>query len=214
MIVASHRRKNILSSLSMVMLSLALTACAGDRSYTSMDTGAQVADQGTVQEMQPDNLKQLESLTDPPKRGAQDPIYVKFAPPVLDKKMQQIEKRKGTVAQRLRNELASDPIIQLVPEKKRSGPKGQSSHAPSIADVDVASTVSLKEVAVVNRKTGKPRKAAAVVFEATITSQVPPASYTVSETGLVLENTEVSKRFVNQVRQVIIEKIGPGIPAH
>lgn len=213
MIVTSHRRKNVLSSLSIVILSLALTACAGDRSYTSTDTGAQVADQGTAQEMQTNNLKQLESLNDPPKRGSQDPIYVKFAPPVLDKKMQQIEKRKGAVAQRLRNELASDPIIQLVPEK-RPALQGQSSPASSIADVDVASTVSLKDVAVVNRKTGKPGKTAAVVFEATITSQVPPASYTVSETGLVLENTEVSKRFVKQVRQVIIEKIGPGIPAH
>ena len=52
----------------------------------------------------------------------------------------------------------------------------------------------------------------AVVFEAIITSQVPPTTYTVSETGHVLKNVEVSKRFAQQIRQVIVEKIGPRIP--
>ena len=54
----------------------------------------------------------------------------------------------------------------------------------------------------------------AVVFEATITTQVPPATYNVAESGHVLKNLEVSKRFVKQVRQVILEKIAPTIPAH
>ena len=85
---------------------------------------------------------------------------------------------------------------------------------PSIADVEVASKVSMKEVVGVNRKTGKPGKMVAIVFEATITSQVPPASYTVLESGHVLQNVEVSKRFARQVKQVILEKIGPDIPAH
>jgi hypothetical protein len=56
------------------------------------------------------------------------------------------------------------------------------------------------------RQTGKPGKMVAVVFEATITSQVPPASYTVSESGHILKNAEVSKRFAKQVKQVIVEK--------
>jgi hypothetical protein len=54
----------------------------------------------------------------------------------------------------------------------------------------------------------------AVVFEATITSQTPPAIYTVSESGHAQRNLEVSKRFAKQVKQVILEKIGPNIPAH
>jgi hypothetical protein len=65
-----------------------------------------------------------------------------------------------------------------------------------------------------NRQTGKPGKMVAVVFEATITSQVPPALYTVSESGNILQNVEVSKRFAKQVKQVIVEKIGPDIPAN
>jgi hypothetical protein len=35
----------------------------------------------------------------------------------------------------------------------------------------------------------------------------------VSESGHVSKNVEVSKRFVKQVKQVILEKIGPNIPA-
>lgn len=213
MIVTSHQPKSVLSFLSIAMLSLAFTACAGGP-YTSTQSAEQVAAQATAQQAQANETKQIESLNAPPKRSPQDPIYVNLAAPVLDSKMQQIEKRKGAVAQRIRKEFSSDPIIQLVPEKKSTAEQGQSAFAPSIADVDVASKVSLKEMAGLNRKTGKPGKVAAVVFEATITSQVPPATYTVSETGHVLENVEVSKRFAKQVRQVIIERIGPEIPAH
>jgi hypothetical protein len=79
--------------------------------------------------------------------------------------------------------------------------------------VEVSPKVSLREAYGVDRKTGKRSKVLAVVFEATITSQVPPATYTVSESGHVSKNVEVSKRFAKQVKQVILEKIGPNIPA-
>jgi formylmethanofuran dehydrogenase subunit B len=119
--------------------------------------------------------------------------------------MREAEKPKGAVAQQIRKELSSDPIIQLVPRNKK---------AASVADVTVASKVSLMEMKGVNRKTGKPGKMTAVVMEATITSQSPPAIYTVYESGHVLQNEEVSKRFAKQIRQVILEKVGPQIPAH
>jgi hypothetical protein len=158
--------------------------------------------------------EQLEGLDAGPKRGPQDPIYVNLAPPVLDGKMQRAERSKGAVAQQLRNEFMSDPIIQLIPATNGATGFGKSNPGLSIVDVDVISKVSLKEVQGINRKTGKTGKMLAVVFEATITSQVPQASYTVSESGNVLKNVEVSKRFAQQVRQVILERIGPGIPAH
>ena len=88
------------------------------------------------------------------------------------------------------------------------------SHGAASADVEVSPKVSLKEAYGIDRKTGKPSKMLAVVFEATITTQVPPATYNVTESGHVLKNLEVSKRFVTQVRQVILEKIAPTIPAH
>jgi hypothetical protein len=174
----------------------------------------QVAAQETAEQVRARKAAMLETLSAAPKRQPQDPIYVSLAPPVLDGKMQQAERSKGAVAQQILNEFASDPIIKLVAgNQARAGLKNPRA-TPSIADVEVSSKVSIKEVYGVNRQTGKPGKMVAVVFEATITSQVPPASYTVSESGHILKNVEVSKRFAKQVKQVIVEKIGPGIPAH
>lgn len=174
----------------------------------------QVAAQETAEQARVRRAAMLESLGSIPKRQPQDPIYVSLAPPVLDGKMQQAEKPKGAVAQQIHNEFASDPIIKLVAgNQARAGLKKHGA-TPSIADVEVASKVSIKEVYGVNRQTGKPGKMVAVVFEATITSQVPPGVYTVSESGSIFQNVEVSKRFAKQVRQVIVEKIGPDIPAN
>jgi hypothetical protein len=157
------------------------------------------------QQTQVNEADRSDFLNTKPLRGPQDPIYVNLASTVLDKKMQEAEKPKGAVAQQIRKELSADPVIQLVSGTKK---------AASIVDVTVASKVSLMEMKGVHRKTGKPGKMTAVVMEATITSQSPPAIYTVYESGHVLQNDEVSKRFAKQIRQVILEKVGPQIPAH
>jgi hypothetical protein len=150
-----------------------------------------------------------------PKRRPDDPIYVNLPSPVLDSKIQQVEKPKGAIGQYIRNEFASDPIIQLVPDlkSKKMGRK-TSQAALRTADVEVASKVSLKEVLGINSTTGKPSKMVNIVFEATISSQSPPVTYTVSESGHILQNMAVSKRFAKQIREVIVEKIGPDLPAH
>jgi hypothetical protein len=185
-------------------------------SHETQDSMAtrQVAAQKTAEQVRARKAAVLDTLGSIPKRQPQDPIYVSLPPPILDGKMQQAEKPKGALAEQIHNEFASDPIIKLVPgNQARVGLKKHGATS-SIADVEVSSTVSVKEVYGVNRQTGKAGKMVAVVFEATITSQVPPALYTVSESGHILQNVEVSKRFAKQVRQVIVEKIGPGIPAN
>ena len=174
----------------------------------------QVATQEMAEQILARKTVKLETISAAPKRQPEDPIYVSLAPPILDGKMQQAEKPKGAVAQQIRNEFDSDPIIKLVAGSQNRAGQWKPRATPSIADVEVSSKVSIKEVYSMNRQTGKPGKMIAVVFEATITSQVPPASYTVSESGHILENMEVSKRFARQVKQVIVEKIGPGIPAN
>jgi hypothetical protein len=192
------------------MLSMAVAACAGG-DFASKDTGEdsvakqQLDAQTKSQQTQAYEAEQSNLLNAKPLRGPQDPIYVNLASTVLDKKMQEAEKPKGAVAQQIRKELSSDPVIQLVPGNKK---------AASIIDVTVAPKVSLMEMKGVHRKTGKPGKMTAVVMEATITSQSPPAIYTVYESGHVLQNEEVSKRFAKQIREVILEKVGPQIPAH
>jgi hypothetical protein len=156
---------------------------------------------------------QLEQSSRALKRQPTDPIYVSLAQPVLDTQMEKAERSKGAVAEQIRSELEADPIIKLIEENhSRSGLLR--SHEVASADVAVSPKVSLKEAYGIDRKTGKPSKMLAVVFEATITTQVPPATYNVSESGHVLKNLEVSKRFAKQVRQVILDKIGPTIPAH
>lgn len=210
MIHTSSRPYQILSVLSIVMLSVAVAACAGG-DFASKDTGEDFAatqqlDAQTMgQQAQANQAERSDLFNAKPLRGPQDPIYVNLASTVLDKKMQEAEKPKGAVAQHIRKELSSDPVIQLVPGNKK---------AASIIDVTVAPKVSLMEMRGVHRKTGKPGKMTAVVMEATITSQSPPAIYTVYESGHVLQNEEVSKRFAKQIREVILEKVGPLIPAH
>jgi hypothetical protein len=152
-------------------------------------------------------------VSDAPKRQPNEPIYVELASVELDEQMQKAERAKGAVADQIRSELVADPVIQLVEgNQERSGLLKRQLSAG--ADVEVSSKVSLKEAYGLDRKTGKPVKMLAVVFEATITSQMPRATYRVSETGYAQRSLEVSKRFAKQVKQVILEKIGPTIPAH
>jgi hypothetical protein len=172
----------------------------------------QVAAQERTEQLKEKKAEQLEQLSRASKRQPNDPIYVSLAPPVLDGQMQKAERSKGAVAEQIRSEFASDPIIKLIEgNMNRSGLLKP--HGAASADVEVSPKVSLKEAYGINRKTGKPGKMMAVVFEATITSEVPAATYNVSESGHVLRNLEVSKRFAKQVKQVILEKIGPNIPA-
>ena len=173
----------------------------------------QAAAQEIAEQLSAKRADQPEQSSRTLKRQPTDPIYVSLAQPVLDTQMEKAERSKGAVAEQIRSELEADPIIKLIEENhSRSGLLR--SHEVASADVAVSPKVSLKEAYGIDRKTGKPSKMLAVVFEATITTQVPPATYNVSESGHVLKNLEVSKRFAKQVRQVILEKIGPTIPAH
>lgn len=162
------------------------------------------------------NLKKPERLDQgnhASKRQPNEPIYVDLAPAELDEQMQKAERAKGAVADQIRSEFVADPVIKLIERnQERSGLLKP--HLSVSADVEVLPKVSLKEAYGIDRKSGKPVKMLAVVFEATITSQIPPAIYTVSESGQAQRNREVSKRFVRQVKQVILHRIGPNIPAH
>jgi hypothetical protein len=171
----------------------------------------QVAAQEMVDQASAKGAEHLEQLSEGPKRQPNDPIYVTLAPPELDDNMQRAERSKGVVAEQIRREFIGDPIIKLTDEHRNRS--GLLKPRIRVDAIEVSPKVSLREAYRVDRKTGKRSKVLAVVFEATITSQVPPATYTVSESGHVLKNVEVSKRFAKQVKQVILEKIGPNIPA-
>ncbi len=164
-------------------------------------------------ELNLNRTERFDSTNNGSKRQSNEPIYVDLAPAELNEQMQKAERAKGAVAEQIRREFVTDPMIKLIErDQERSGLLKPRLSAG--ADVEVVPKVSLKEAYGIDRKTGKPVKLLAVVFEATITSQTPPATYTVSESGHAQRNLEVSKRFTKQVKQVILEKIGPNIPAH
>ena len=73
-----------------------------------------VAVQEMAEQIQAKKAAQLEALSAILKRQPEGPIYVTLAPPVLDGKMQRTEKSKGAVAQQIRSEFTSHPIIKLL----------------------------------------------------------------------------------------------------
>jgi hypothetical protein len=201
---------------SCIAFSFALSACSAGPTTRTADTSELPATEERVSPQEVVAITQaepVETADATPKRQPEDPIYVKMPAPVLDSKMQSAEKPKGAIGQYIRNEFASDPVIQLVPSAKRKMGKKTSQSPLPAPDVEVASKVSLKEVFSIMGNNGKPTKTLNIVFEATITSQNPQAVYTVSESGHVLQNMAVSKRFARKVRDVIVDKIGPDIPA-
>jgi len=213
-----HPMSMIWSVCSAIVLSVALSACGAGHHTTVADSAdvpkaeENLVSQDVAEVAQEEPNKVADVV---PKRNPNDPIYVNLAVPVLDNRMRKAEKPKGAITQHLRNEFSSDPIIQLIPiPNAKSAKKRKASQVtPPTPDVEVASTVSVQEVLGVNAKTGKPKKILNIVYEATISSQSPPATYTVSESGHILKNMAVSKRFAKQIRDVIVEKIGPEIPA-
>ncbi|MBH0209409.1 MAG: hypothetical protein HP495_13040 [Nitrospira sp.] len=173
----------------------------------------QVAAQEAAANLSRKTTERPDQATNGVKRQSTEPIYVDLAPAVLDEQMQKAERAKGAVADQIRSEFVADPMIKLIDRgQERSGLLKP--HLSAGADVEVLPKVSLKQAYGIDRTTGKPVKVLAVVFEATITSQTPPATYTVSESGQAQRNLEVSRRFANRVKQVIMDKIGPNIPAH
>ena len=207
------RTKNLSIACSGAMLVVSLSACTGWQQANVANDGTppQVGERLTNNEIA--GISPALAAYANQKRRPEDPIYVNLAPAVLDSKIRQAEKPKGAIGQHLRHEFASDPIIQLLPEPKTKIGRKTSQSVPSIADVEVVSTVSLKEVLGLKGTSGKPSKTVRVMFQGTITSQFPPTSYVVSESGPVLQHLAVSKRFAQQIRAVIVEQIGPEIPA-
>lgn len=196
------------------VLIVVLSACTGGQTATVAgdDTDSPVIERLTNNEIA--GITPPQGVRADQKRRPEDPIHVNLVPVILDGRIRQDEKPKGAIGQHLRHEFAADPIIQLLPEPKSKIGRKTSRLVPPTADVEVVSTVSLKEILGVRGATGKPSKMLRIIFEATITSQSPPASYVVSDSGPVLQHRAVSKRFAQQIRDIIVDKIGPEIPAH
>ena len=164
----------------------------------------------------------IERIMMAPKRATDDPIFVALHQTQLDDGLQEAQHSDGAVFTEFRKHFETDPVIELVSEEDMRGREwaelgkalaGKSPNEAPAADIEVVSRGYLKEVAGINRQTGKPGKMVAVVFEATITCNFAPAEYTVTESGNIFRNTEVTKKFADHIKEIIKSKIGPTIPA-
>ena len=111
---------------------------------------------------------------------------------------------------KVRAAFKSDKVIRLVSKKDLKRQEwaeigkalaGQNPYDTTVADVEVVTRAYVKEIYGINKKTGKPDKMPAVVFEATITSNHLPAEYTVEESGHILRNSQVTQRFADPSEQ-------------
>ncbi len=204
------------SACSVVVLTLALAACSNGRAVQTAQEAtppvaeAQVAPREAANELQ---MEVMEVSSDTPKRNVADPIYVNLSTPALDGRLRQADKPKGVIWQQIRAEFVADPIIQLMPSSNSKVGRKASQNMPRTADVEVLSAVSLQDIPGINTNAGKGTKTTKIVFEAQVISKSPPAIYSVSESGPVQQKLAVSKRFAKQIREVIVEKIGPEMPA-
>jgi len=173
-------------------------------------------------ELQALRAQRIERLRQAPKRRHGDPIYVNLHPVKLGDKLKKAQHSKDAVDKHVRAEFKSDKVIRLVRKKDLKRQEwseiskrlaGQNPYDASVADVDVVTRAYFKEVYGFNKKTGKPGSMHAFVLEATIKSNQLPAEYTVEESGHILRNPQVTQRFADRIKAVIIEQIGPDLPA-
>jgi len=166
--------------------------------------------------------ERIERIAQAPKRRNDDPIFVALYDVELDDQLKSAQHSEGAVDQQIRGQFEKDAIIRLVgmdAMKQSDWAKlgkalgGKSVNEAPVADVEVISRGYLKEVYGFNKKTGKPGSMMAVVFEATIKCNFIPSEYTVTEEGNVFLNAQVSDRFVEKIKAVIKNEIGPTIPA-
>jgi preprotein translocase subunit SecD len=174
------------------------------------------------QDLQALKAQRIERLKQAPKRRHGDPIYVNLHSVKLGDKLKRAQHSKDAVDKQVRAAFKSDKVIRLVSKKDLKRQEwaeigkalaGQNPDDASVADVEVVTHAYIKEIYGINKKTGKPGKMPAVVLEATITSNQLPAEYTVEESGHILRNNQVTQRFSDRIKAVIVKQIGPDLPA-
>ena len=139
----------------------------------------------------------------------------------LSEDLRQAQHTEGAVQEQLRKEFEGDTVIAVVDPAVSQGREltqafrilaGQAPSQAPPADVEVVTRAYVQEKVGINQSTNKVGSYAAVVFEATITSNYLPAEHTVTEEGSIFRNVEVTHRLAEKIKAVIKNEIGPTIP--
>ena len=170
--------------------------------------------------------ERIEQIRQAPKRAENDPIRVHLHPMEVAENLREAQHTEGAIESDFRKHFDGYQVIRVVDPVVSEGEeltqafllltgktptKAASAGPPS--DVEVVTRAYVEEKAGYNKSTKKLGTYAALVYEATITSNYLPAEYTVTEEGNVFRNAEVTKRLADQIKSVIVHQIGPTIPA-
>jgi major membrane immunogen (membrane-anchored lipoprotein) len=166
------------------------------------------------------------ALASAPRRGPGDPIQVALFQTVVSEDLRKATNKDGVFAY-LRREFENDPVIKPLEQrdvdryaKDYDFRTGRYRNFSSLnrgteflpADVYIESFAKIEEKVGINRATNKVGSAPFLVYTAKITSEYGDAPLEVAESGFVLANVEVTKRFAEKIKAAVHDEIGPNIP--
>ena len=169
-----------------------------------------------------------QALANAPKRGPNDPIQMAIFQTVESDKLRKVTEKQGGVFAFFRKEFENDKVIKLIDQDKVDSynekydfKTGQYKKFTSFdrdlnylpADIYVESNAQLKEQFGISKATKKAASAPYLFYKATIYSEYSNQTWEITESGHILKNLEVTKKFANKIRNVIINKAGTIIPA-
>ncbi|HMB70264.1 MAG TPA: hypothetical protein VKU85_13190 [bacterium] len=191
--------------------------------HDEADPRAQQALEGQrkLEQAQAAEVERLERIASAPKRADDDPIRVLIHEIELSEDLRQAQHTEGAVQEQLRKEFEGDAVIAVVDPAASQGREltqafrilaGQAPSQAPPSDVEVVTRAYVQEKVGINKSTKKVGSYAAVVFEATITSNYLPAEHVVTEEGSIFRNVEVTHKLAEKIKAVIKNEIGPTIP--
>lgn len=168
------------------------------------------------------------ALANTPKRGPMDSIHIALFQTVVGENLRKATKKQGGIFPFFRKEFDTDKVIKIMGQKKvdsysknydfKTGRYKKFTgfdRSPTYLSVDiyVESTARLKEKYGISKATKKAASAPYLFYKAIIHSEYSDQTWEVTESGHILKNPEVTKKFANKIRDVILKKAGPTIPA-
>ena len=170
-----------------------------------------------IEQEERNKAARMEAYRAAEKRSPNDPIVVALYETEVEPQLK--ANVQGKLFEQLRKEFENDGVIRLVEQNRLARDSHQVSamgtQKPNDAgaDVVVRSSARVSEELGINPKTGKPAKMIALVYQAQVfTPYSVDHQYTVTESGNLFRNIEVTRSFADKVKSVIKNRLGPEIP--
>jgi hypothetical protein len=160
----------------------------------------------------------MEKIKQAPKRKANDPISVNLRP-IDDSQIEMTEKQKKDMYDYFRKQFENDPVIRLT-AAQRTDRKGVRRQAVSSlkdlagqgADVDVVIKVTSRTV--YGTMNGKLASAKEMVFQASVNGKWMQDKHQAEDAGTLFDIPKATHRLSEKVKKIIMNDIGPTIPAN